>query len=144
MTYTVKQLKYYFDLEDWELAMFHRGAAALGLLYGEKDPQQFPIEGVMRHGIVFMCYRDGNPCGFLIASKNRYLFDPRKTMLRQETFFAEPGTRAAWYLFNEFLDFGKRNANYIVTMIGKHTNLTPRTLERLGFEELETLYRMEI
>jgi hypothetical protein len=54
------------------------------------------------------------------------------------------GTKAAYLLFKDFIDFGKSNANHIITMICKITNIKPESLLKLGFTEMETLYRLEI
>lgn len=143
-TYTVERITDYSDLTVQEIDCFARGAARLSMLYGQEDVTGFPMQSAIEKGVTLFCYRDGVPVGFLIATLNPYIFNPHKKMLRQETFWAEPYTRASWHLLNEFVDFGKRNADYVITMIARHTNLTPRNLKRLGFSELETIYRMEV
>ena len=112
--------------------------------YGNVTEGRFPLEWAAKNGVIFLCRRKGQICGWVYATLFPDLFNPGKFVLRQELLFAESGSRASWYLINEFLDFGKRHANYVITMIGAHTNLTPRNLKRLGFKELETLYRLEV
>lgn len=142
--YTVERIDDYHKLTKFEVALFNYGAILLAKEYGESDPLSFPLEHFIDKGVVFMCYREGFPVGFLIATHYPYLFNPSKTVLRQEVFWAMPGTRASFFLFNEFLDFGKRNANYVISMIANRTRMTHRTMERYGFEKLETMYRMEV
>lgn len=90
------------------------------------------------------CYRDDAPVGYMIARLSGSVFDSTLKVLRQDLLYAKPGTRAARILLNDFIDFGKRNANHVITNIAETTNIKPRSLEKLGFKKLETLYRMEI
>lgn len=95
--------------------------------------------------IVLVCRRDGEVRGFLVCSLSNHPFDIKIKILHQLIFYVKPDSgRTAYHLFNKFIDIGKTHANHIITMLTKHTNIKPTTLEKLGFKELETLYRMEI
>lgn len=98
---------------------------------------------LLRSKYCVICKRDQEPVGLMVSSLLSSTFDPDVRILRQETLFAKPGTRAIIHLMLDFIDFGKNNANHLITMIGQHSNLTDRSLQRLGFSYLETLYRME-
>lgn len=94
---------------------------------------------------VLVCRRDGEIRGLMVADISNNYFDMKIKILQQILFYVKPNSgRTAYYLFNKFIDIGKSEANHIITMLTKHTNIKPTTLESLGFKELETLYRMEI
>lgn len=93
---------------------------------------------------LWMCYRNDEPVGFLAATLFKNFFDSETICIKQNILFSLPNTRGAHLLFHEFVDFGKRHANHILTAIGKSTNIKPSSLERHGFKKLEELYRLEI
>lgn len=112
--------------------------------YGEKfnfDPKR--IESIVATGDFWVCWKGEDIVGFMFARRSRSLFDPEKVMLIQHLLFALPQTKGAFYLLKEFIDFGKHHADHIITMIAEKTNIKERSLERLGFSKLETMYRME-
>ncbi len=143
--YSVKQINVE-DMRDPELFQFVRtGAEVLGVVYDNTfNYENFPIMSYIKSHRFVVCFRGLKPVGFMLSRFFPSLFDPTVKILFQDSLFALPGTRAAKYLMMEFVDFGKSNADHIVSMIGLKTNIKRQTLEKLGFKELETLYRMEI
>lgn len=93
---------------------------------------------------VWICRKGKELVGFLAASISLSNFDGTTRLLYQDILFAEEGTFAAKYLLDSFIDFGKKNADHILTVIGTGTNIKERSLERLGFQKLETVYRIEV
>ncbi len=72
-------------------------------------------------------------------------FDPDVTVLKQDLLYVIPGyPKATRALLHHFIDFGKAHANECFTMLAMQTNIKPRSLEKLGFTEVETLYRLEV
>lgn len=131
------------NLKLWKFIQSTGGA--LNGLYGERyDWNNFPVPDVVRDHYLSICYRDDEPVGLMVGTLTGSIFDQKIKILRQITQYAVPGTQAAYWLMQDFIDFGKVNANHILTNIGARTNIKPRSLEKLGFSELETLYRMEI
>jgi hypothetical protein len=98
---------------------------------------------IQNHYLSF-CFRNNKPVGFLAASFSKSFFDPQCKILRQNLLYSLPNTRASFLLLKEFVDFGKVNANHVITTIGPKTNIKRQSLEKLGFSKLEELYRMEI
>ena len=95
--------------------------------------------------IFLICRRDGEVRGTMIAFLTKSPFDPSIKILQQQHFYVKPDSgRTAYHLFKKFIDIGKTEANHIITMLTSQTNIKPETLERLGFKEMETLYRMEV
>lgn len=69
-------------------------------------------------------------------------FNYHYKILRQVIFYSK-SYRASKILFDEFIDFGKNNADAIITNIAEHTNIKESTLKKLGFSKMETLYKLE-
>jgi hypothetical protein len=114
-------------------------------IYGDKYKWgEFPILDFIDKHYFTVCFNDGVPVGFLAASIFKSFFDPNVIVLKQNLLFALPKTRACYHLMKDFIDFGKSNANHIITMIGTETKINAKSLEKLGFKQLEVLYRMEV
>lgn len=106
--------------------------------------ENFRIMTFAKEENLWICYRDEEPVGFLMASLFKNFFDSETIILKQNLLFSLPNTRGAYLLVKEFIDFGKHHANHILTAIGRETNIKPRSLSKLGFKKLEELYRLEI
>lgn len=148
--YTIKRLTL-ADIDDknpdnYKLWIFIRNAGVtLNGLYGKRyDWNNFPVPLIVKDHYFAVCFKDDEPVGLMVGTLTKSIFDQNIKILRQITQFAVPGSQAAYWLMKDFIDFGKVNANHILTNIGAKTNIKPRSLEKLGFSELETLYRMEI
>lgn len=95
--------------------------------------------------ILLVCRRNGELRGFMLCALYTNTFDPKVKILKQLAFNVKPDSgRTAYHLFRKFLDIGKAEANHIITMLTRHTNIKPSTLEAFGFEQLEVQYRLEI
>lgn len=126
------------------IVFIYRAGKEMNAAYGNKyDFAGFPIRDFVARDKLWVCFRDQEIVGFMAASLGSSFFDPKVKILRQHVLYGKPGTRAAHYLLKSFIDFGKANAKHLISVIGSETNIKPRSLERLGFKELETLYRME-
>ncbi|MGL4559106.1 MAG: hypothetical protein ACRCV5_16520 [Afipia sp.] len=112
--------------------------------YPQLDSSNFDIVAYAATHRMMVCWYKGEPVGIMMAHLQYSILDPKVVIYYQDVLWARPGTRAAYYLMQDFIDFGKKNANHLITMIAAKTNLNARSLERLGFKELETLYRMEV
>jgi hypothetical protein len=139
-------------LRHWEidedpelLAYIARTAADVAASYGDKfDWRRFPLRAYAADHRFMVARRDGVPVGCHLSRLTRSALDPEVTILVQDLLCAASGTRAAKLLLDDFIDFGKAHANHIITMTTPLTRLSQRSLERLGFERLETLYRLEV
>ena len=95
-------------------------------------------------GRITMCFRDGKPVGLMWAHLMLSVFDPGVRFYRQQLLYGEKGTRAAYLLMEEFIDYGRKHADHIITMIGANTNIKCQSLEKRGFRKLEELYICEV
>lgn len=121
-------------------------APEIAKMYGDKfDWRNADLLTLIRDYIFLVCKRDGEIRGHMICFLTTNALDPKVKILRQLMFYVKPDSgRTAYYLFHKFIDIGKNQADHIITMLTSHTNIKPNTLKNLGFEELETLYRLEI
>jgi hypothetical protein len=104
-----------------------------------------PIGHLINNYQFYICRRDGEVTGHLICYVFTSPLDVKVKILYQLAFYAKPDSgRTAWHLFQKFIDIGKKEANHIITMLTSQTNIKPSTLKNLGFEEVETLYRLEV
>lgn len=103
------------------------------------------VKYMIERGIFFVGRRNGEIRGIHISWLFKSPLDIEVKILQQQLFYVKPESgRMAFYLFKKFIDFGKTEANHIITMLTSRTNIKSETLNNLGFEKLETLYRMEI
>lgn len=143
-TYTTRRLSIY-DFDE-EMHKFLRDAVLhISKLRGHDFPgvESLSFTRIISDDYLFVCFKDAKPIGYLWGSLKTSIFTNDILILRQESFYARPGTRAAYYLMKHFLDFGKLHADHVLTAITPYTNIKPFTLEKLGFSKLETLYRWE-
>ena len=114
-------------------------------MYGDKfNWKKFNIvEFAQRHRIM-ICRRNDEPIGFMLSRLGPSVFDPDFIILSQTLLYGEPGTRAAYLLMQDFIDFGKKNANHIITVLNTKTNIKRQSLEKLGFVKCEEQYRIEV
>lgn len=100
---------------------------------------------MIEKGEFFVCRRDGEITGIHVSWLTNSMFDINVFILQQQLFYVKENSgRSAFYLFKKFIDFGKSQADHVITMIGSETNIKHSTLERWGFKKLETLYRLEV
>lgn len=144
MTYTIERITLK-NITPEIVDFVAEAAVDLRAKYGNKFPgwRKDSIFRFAEREYMIICRRDKKIVGFIIARLLRNVLDPDVIMLYLTLLYGLPGTRAANLLVKEFIDFGKANANHIITAIAYTTNIKPRSLMRLGFEEMETLYRLE-
>jgi len=103
------------------------------------------LKVMMDRGLFLVCKRNGEIRGWMIAFLTKSPLDTNIKILQQQSFFVIPDSgRTAYHLFKKFIDIGKEEADHIITMLTSQTNIKPETLNKLGFKELETLYRLEV
>lgn len=141
MGYTIREIKSAVELSEYS----HFCLNAAFELKKQYDSKFNPIDFTFSKGHrLTICFKDGSPVGFMLARLSVSIFDPNVKILLQDLLYAKSGSRAAKLLLDDFIDFGKRNANHIITMIAENTNIKERSFERLGFKKIETLYRLEV
>lgn len=107
------------------------------------DSSKFDIKKYADKGRLVVCFRDDVPVGFMMSHLVQSFWDSDIKILKQMLLWAVPKTRAANLLFKEFIDFGRLHADHIHTNLAVKTNISHRTLDRLGFVPFEVVYVLE-
>ena len=103
------------------------------------------VEMMIKKGIFLVGKKNDVITGFHISFLITSPLDVNVKLLQQQLFYVMPDSgRMAYHLFQKFIDIGKSEANHIITMLTRHTNIKPETLGRWGFKELEVLFRLEV
>lgn len=144
-TFTIKRLESFYDFTGGLSEFCLNEADHLSKLIGHKfDHDKFDYLGYAEAGLFLVCFRDEIPVGVLMARLYPSVFDGKTLILMQDILYAKSGSgRAAWLLMQSFIAFGRENADHILTMRIGSTNIKASSLVKLGFTELETLYRLE-
>lgn len=145
MTYTIKTLKSLHDVTP-EIRDFimDTGEYLTKLTGSGFDFRNFQILDYMREGFFCVLERDGQPVGIGLARQFGSIFDPKTQILFLDLLHVRPGNyKATDLLLRHFIDLGKRHVNHIIMAAHARTNIKGSSFKRLGFNELETLYRLE-
>lgn len=143
-TYTIDRLK--IPLSEDEIEYLREAGPDLANMFDNVfDYKSCRLDKLINDYAFLVCRRNGKIRGHMIC----YIFpsplDINVKVLYQISFYVKPDSgRAAYYLFQKFIDIGKKSANHIITMLTSQTNIKPSTLENMGFKEVETHYRLEI
>lgn len=141
--YTIEQVTEVTD--DFRNYLFEEAPKISALFDNKLDYRNCPVEELIEKCIFLVGKKDGEIRGHMICQIIPNALDYKVKMLYQLSFYVKPNSgRTAYHLFHKFIDIGKDQANHIITMLTSHSNIKPSSLEKLGFKELETLYRMEI
>ena len=144
MSYEVRVIKA-ADFDDELLEFMFTSLKEVIELHDRKiNPANCRILKFAEHQRLTICFKNGRPVGYMMSALTRSIFDENVKILKQISLYTRPKTRAANLLMKDFIDFGRANADHVISMIGVKTNIKPQTLERLGFKHLETLYIMEV
>ena len=142
--YTVEQVTLAHFEDRVLLEQFAQFAREVADAFQNKfDWKDFKIKWYASQHRMMLCRRDGLPVGVMLSRLYPSIFDEKIMILFQDLLYARPGTRAAKLLFDDFVDFGKANADHVLTTIASPTNIKPWSLEKLGFKMIEERYRLE-
>jgi len=145
-TYTIERLSRVEDFTDDIDAWLEQVAPKISALFGHVfNHKNFRPHLFAQNGFFLICKRNGKVRGGMVGMLLRSFIDPEIIVLQQVILYVQPDSgRAAYHLFKKFIDIGKTEANHIITMTTSQTNIKGKSLEKLGFKELETLYRLEV
>ncbi len=142
--YTIRQLEF-DDLTESRLNVLRAIGEQVASQFGDKfNWRNFQLCDYVCNYRFMICEKNGSIVGVMLSRLYPSIFDPKVKILMQDLLFTEPGTRAAKLLMDDFLTFGKANADHLISMIAPKTNIKRQSLEKLGFVELETLYRVDV
>lgn len=142
-TYTIEPVTQNFSLETyrWLRSAIKKVTDDHVVTY---NPELIGLSWFIKNCRFVICRRNGKPVGYMVSRLIKSAFNPEIKRLRQISLYAEPNTRAAYYLMKDFIDFGKIHADHIITTIGMNTNIKRKSIEKLGFEKIEEHYLMKV
>ena len=142
-TYTIERARVYTN----ELRNFVNAEGPhIAKIFGNKfNYENAAIEAMIEKAIFLVGRRNGEIRGVHISWLVNHPLDTKVKLLSQQLFYVKPDSgRMSYHLFKKFIDIGKSEANHIITMLTRQTNIKSDTLEKFGFKELEVLYRLEV
>ncbi len=132
------------DIDSTHMAYFISVAKRASKMYGDPlEWNNFDVMDYVKRGRIVVCYRKGALKGVMLSRLFSSIFDIKTKVVMQDLLWTET-PRAAYLLMQDFIDFGKLNADHIITMRAKYTCIKESSLESQGFKKLETLYRLEV
>lgn len=149
-TYTIETVNFHYlsqtiKCEEFFAYIREVGPELTQLFDGKLNWRQSDFASLVNECGFLVCRRNGKIVGHMIYHLGGTPLDASVKILRQVSFHTRLNSgRAAYHLFHKFIDIGKKEANHIITALTSHTNIKPETLEKYGFNKLETLYRMEV
>jgi len=146
MKYTIERLTLETLYNSDVLKYLNEEAPKISKLFDNKlNYKNCPVHELVINYIFLICRREGEITGHMILELSESPLDNDVKILYQISFYAKPHSgRTAFHLFQKFIDIGQKESNHIITMLTSKTNIKSSTLERMGFKELETLYRLEV
>ena len=143
--YTIERVTEYYKPSGFDEFIKQNAPKISELFDGKFNPSNAAINHMIKKGIFLVGKRNGVITGLHISFLINSPLDINVKILQQQLFYVMPDSgRMAYHLFQKFIDIGKSEANHIITMLTRHTNIKPETLGRMGFKELEVLFRLEV
>lgn len=133
------------DLTPDVIIFLGNSAFQVNTIYDSEYPwEKFPVRWAVENQLVFVCFdSDKRPVGFLYGMMTNSPFDSSRKVLRSQLIYAK-NPIATTRLIKHFIDYGEAHADYIHMNLGKHANLKQSSLEKLGFEQLDVVYRKKV
>lgn len=90
---------------------------------------------------------EGHPVGFIAGFLIPHVFNPAITCLSETFWWVQEEhrrSRAGYMLLKEFIEFGKKNVDWILCTIEEHSPINPSALMNRGFKLKEQNFVMEV
>ena len=130
-----------------ELKEFDKYYATKKKLFGDENYVREQVEKVMREHVFIIAEDDSDRVGFIAGIRQQHFYNPSITILVQLLWWVIPSYRyslAARMLMDEFVEYGKENADWITFNMAAMTPINPKSLIRKGFKESDKVYLMEV
>ena len=134
----------------WMLEQFKDFSEYMGnkkSLY-DRDYAEKGIENFLNNGLVIIAESEAyGQIGFIVGAITPHLFNPEVKVLAELAWWVDPACRrkrASYLLFKKFVDWGKKNADWITFAMQVDTKIKDSTLEKFGFKQVEKSYLIEV
>lgn len=106
------------------------------------------LESFMENGLVFVAEKETiGRVGFIVGAITPHLFNPTLKVLAELLWWVDPihrKSRAGYLLLKEFIDWGKKNVDWMTFSLQENTPVKEETLKRFGFRLLERAFLIEM
>lgn len=123
-------------------------------LFGEEDFVRNGLATMMTNHLVLVAemfepelLTGKKPVGFIAGLLVPHIFNPAINCLSETFWWVQPefrNTRAGYLLIKEFVEYGKKNVNWILCTIEENSPINPDALLFRGFKLKERNYLMEV
>lgn len=140
-----------YDDIDWilpQLKEFSRFYGTKKELFSTDDYSREGMEAIIKHHVCFIAERkDVGRVGLIAGFVMPHVFNPNVTVLSEVFWWVDPlyrGSRAALLLLNEFVAWGKKNAQWVTFSLTEKSPVDDSVLTRRGFHLHERSFLMEV
>lgn len=127
-----------------QLKEFSRFIETRYQLYGSDEYSRKGIELLINEHVFFVAEKNSLPIGFIAGYFTPHLFNPEIKILNELFWWTQKGHhRAAFLLLQEYLRFGKSNAQWITLSLNRFTPINEKSILKRGFHEHERTYLLE-
>lgn len=116
-------------------------------LYGSEEYTEDGLKLLIEKHFLTIATQEENPVGFIAGYFNPHLFNPSILVLCELFWWVTPehrNSRVGAMLMNEFIDFGKKNAQWISFSFNRFTEVNEHALTKRGFHLHEKTYLLEV
>jgi len=135
---------------DWIVNELRDFSDFFGTEYNMFEDEAYAVEKmlwIIKDQIAFVAEKDEELLGFIAGLVTPHLFNPNIIWLT-EMFWWVPEehrhSRAGLLLLNEFVDWGKENANWITLGLENSSPIKTESLAKRGFKLHERAFLMEV
>lgn len=136
---------------DWilpELKNFSEFVGTKKKLFGNEDYVRTQVLNVMKNHLLLVAEKeDKTLIGFIGGFFVPHYFNPEIKTLTELAWWVVPSERrsaAGFLLMQGFIDFGKKNSDWIAFGLNEKTPVKPEKLIELGFQPFEHSFLMEV
>ena len=116
-------------------------------LYGDDDyPEKF-ISGLIQDHLFLVAVMENKIVGLIAGMRLPHVFNPKIMTLTEIFWWVNPeyrNTRAGALLLKEYVDFGKKNVDWIICTIEDGSPVNENTFYKRGFKLKEKSFLMEV
>lgn len=134
---------------DWLLIQLKQFAEFLKTkhsVYGDEQYARSGLQVLIEKHVFLIAEKNGDPIGFISGFFTPHLFNPNLKILCELFWFVIPEfrrSRAGSMLLNEYMRFGKENAQWITMALNRFTQVNEQSLLKRGFQLHEKTYLFE-
>jgi hypothetical protein len=116
-------------------------------LFADQEHVTTILTNLITNHFVCIAEKESSPMGFIVGMVSGHVFNPTIRTLTELAWWVEEKSRmsrAGLMLLNEFISFGKENADWINFSLEAHSPVKGDCLEKRGFSLKERNFILEV